>query len=144
MPAPETEKAPRAAEAKAHGRRAGLFAFFGLFNTATDVGVYAAFVALGLSPLIANGVGFLVANLQSYLLNASLTFRRAGKPAARSLRGYGRFIAAHLLGLAISTTAIIVLSGPVGPYWAKIAAIAFTFVSNYALSAFFVFRDPRD
>ena len=143
MSAGEKHNKAVASGMKTHGRQAGLFAFFGVFNTLTDVGVYAGLVALGVAPIAANGIGFLLANLQSYLINSSLTFRRDGKPANRSIKGYGRFIVAHLLGLGISTAAIIALSPYIGPYFAKIAAIGFTFVSNYVLSALFVFREPR-
>src|SRR5690606_5480450 len=49
-----------------HGRRFALFGGVGLVNTATDLAVFAALMAAGLAPVLANGAGFVAANAQSY------------------------------------------------------------------------------
>lgn len=126
--------------AREHGRGAVLFSMVGVLNTATDFAVYAAGVYLGVPPALANLVGFIVANVQSYWVNAAVTFRREGRAAPISVRGYGKFAAAHLFGLVISTGFILALSGAIGPILAKILAVVFSAASNYALSALFVFR----
>lgn len=126
--------------AKEHGRGAFLFSLVGVLNTATDFAVYAAGVYLGVFPLLANVIAFIAANIQSYWVNAVVTFRRDGRAAKMSVRGYFRFAAAHLFGLAISTGFILAFSSAVGPLPAKLGAVAFSVASNYVLSALFVFR----
>lgn len=125
---------------KGHGRGALLFGLVGFMNAATDFAVFSAGVWLGVSPVLANAVSFFCANVQSYRLNAAVTFRRNGESAVVTLRGYVKFAAAHLFGLAISTGFIIALSDMMGPIAAKASAVAFSASSNYVLSALFVFR----
>ncbi len=115
------------------------FGGVGLANTIADFLIFWALIAAGTPPAPANVAGFLVANLQSYLLNSHITFRAEGRPAAVSFSGYGKFLAAHAISLALSTILIVVLADRVGPLPAKAASIAFTFLWNYAMSARFVF-----
>lgn len=123
-----------------NGRRVILFGLVGVVNTATDFAAYAGFILLGAPPVAANGLAFVLANLQSYFLNGWVTFAKDGRPAALSLRGYFAFGGAHLFSLAASTLAVLLLSGSVGPFWAKGAATIFTFAFNYWSSARFAFR----
>ncbi len=126
-----------------NARRIILFGLVGVINTVTDFAFYAGFYFLGAPPVFANGLAFLVANLQSYLLNARVTFATDGRPAALSLRGYFAFGGAHLFSLGVSTLAVLLLSGSIGPFWAKGAAAVFTFAFNYWSSARFAFRAKR-
>lgn len=123
-----------------HGPRAARFAGVGVICMLIDVSVYAVAVFFGLAAAFSNVIAFLVANLASYGLNGRLTFADRGDVARASLAGYGRFLAAHLVGLAASTTTIILLVGIVGPYWAKLVSIGVAAVFNYLLSALVVFR----
>ncbi len=127
---------------RAHGGRMALFAGVGVANTVLDFAVFGALLAAGAPPLAANVGGFLCANLQSYLLNGRITFRRGGKAAPTSIAGYGKFAASHLASLGISSAFIAFLSGPLGAFGAKAASALFTFLCNYASSAFLVFA-PR-
>lgn len=115
------------------------FGGVGVANTIADFIIFWALIAAGAPAVAANFTGFLAANLQSYLLNSRITFRAEGRPAAVSLSGYGRFLAAHAMSLAVSTILIVVLADRAGPLAAKAAAMGFTFLSNYAMSALFVF-----
>lgn len=123
-----------------HPRRLLLFGTVGVANTAVDFGVYAAAIALGLPPAVSNIIGFAVANPFSYFMNSRVTFRVEGKPAEISLGGYGKFLAAHLISLALSTLAVFWLAPVIGPYLAKLAAIGLTVAINYGAAALFVFR----
>ncbi|MEQ8936266.1 MAG: GtrA family protein [Amphiplicatus sp.] len=123
-----------------HGGRMALFGGVGLFNTLTDFLVFAALVAGGFAPALANVAAFFVANAQSYAVNARVTFREQGAPAPLSFGGYARFAAAHLISLAVSTAIVLVLAEKLGPYAAKGVALIVTFAWNYAMTALFVFR----
>ncbi|MEZ5894660.1 MAG: GtrA family protein [Parvularculaceae bacterium] len=116
------------------------FGLVGVGNIITEFAVFNALLHSGLQIFAANGLGFLAANIQSYVVNAHVTFRADGAPARLSLPNYGRFLAAHLLSLAISTVFIAAFAHRIGPNMAKLAAVGFGFVANYAMSALFVFR----
>lgn len=121
------------------------FGAVGVFNVATEFTVFGALIAAGVTPLAANALGFLCANGQSYLANASFTFRENGRPAPLSLGAYARFFAAHCAALGVSTTFLIVLGPALGLFEAKALAVGVSFLLNYAMSAAFVFgrEGPR-
>lgn len=131
------------AAARRQGGRIAKFGGVGLANTAVDFAVYAVLVAAGAPLLLANVASFAVANAQSYLLNSRITFRDAGGAARISFGGYGKFLAAHLMSLAISTAIIAIFADRWGPMASKASAAFFTFVWNYATSAILVFRRTR-
>jgi putative flippase GtrA len=128
-------------------RRSGEMARFGAVgvgNTLTEFVVFGALLHFGIGPLAANTASFLCSNLQSYVVNAHVTFRKDGAAAAKTLAGYRRFFLAHCLSLAISTAFIIAFSEEIGPFLAKVAAAGFGFVANYTMSALFVFRKTAE
>lgn len=115
----------------------------GVLSAATDFAVFGAALASGIPATQANIAAFLVANVQSYLLNARLTFRSGGKGAPLSFGGYGKFLLAHAFSLGLST-AIIALAAPIlGPWPAKFIALGVAAVWNYSASAFFVFSGNK-
>lgn len=134
-----------AGEVRRHGGRMVLFGAVGLVNSLTDFLIYAALVAAGTPPALANVAGFAAANVQSYLVNARVTFREAGRAAPVSIAGYGKFVGAHLVSLVVSTLMILMLADRVGPYASKAGAMVFTLVWNYATSTLLVFgpRAPK-
>jgi putative flippase GtrA len=123
-----------------HGRRLALFSGVGLANTLTDFLVYAGLVAAGVFAPAANVAAFFAANAQSYLVNARVTFRKAGGPAAISPLGYAKFLGAHIVSLILSTAMIVAFADAIGPIAAKLASFVFTLAWNYATSALFVFK----
>ncbi len=127
----------------AHRRQMALFGSVGLLCTVTDLVLYSGFVAIGIAPVVANLMSFLTANVQGYLLNSTLTFRREGKHRALSFKGYGKFLVGYLLALCLSTLIIWLSASAVGAIGAKILAIGATAFWNYCFSAFFVFREPK-
>lgn len=124
-----------------HSGAMARFGAVGVGNVITEFAVFGLLMHFGLSPVAANAVGFLCANIQSYIVNAHVTFRRNGAPAQLSWPGYRRFFLAHCLSLAISTSFIIAFGRYIGPYFAKAAAVGFGFLANYSMSALFVYRD---
>lgn len=119
------------------------FGLVGVGNLITEFAVFNLLMHAGLAILAANAVGFLCANIQSYFVNAHVTFRENGAAAALSLRNYARFFLAHVLSLAISTGFIAAFADDIGPNLAKLAAVGFGFIANYSMSALFVFRGGR-
>ena len=124
-------------------RHSGALARFGLVgvgNLITEFAVFNLLMHSGLAMLAANAMGFLCANIQSYIVNAHVTFRENGASAPRTMRGYTRFFFAHCLSLAISTAFIAAFADGIGPNLAKLAAVGFGFIANYSMSALFVFK----
>ncbi|OFX05517.1 MAG: hypothetical protein A3E78_12325 [Alphaproteobacteria bacterium RIFCSPHIGHO2_12_FULL_63_12] len=119
------------------------FGLVGIGNLITEFAVFNLLMSAGLAILAANAAGFLCANLQSYFINAQVTFRENGAAAPRSVGNYSRFFLAHCLSLAISTIFIAAFADRIGPNLAKLAAVGFGFIANYSMSALFVFRGGR-
>jgi putative flippase GtrA len=143
------------------------FALIGLINTAVDYSVFllaraayersaaavSAFAALaascrcGAPPTLlliaANMTSWIVAVSGSYVMNSSITF---AAESGRRLRWghYGAFIVAGIVGLIANTATLVVAAQvlllPV--YLAKGLAILASFIVNFLLSHFIVFR-PR-
>jgi putative flippase GtrA len=152
-----------------HGQTLSLkavsFALIGLLNTAVDYGVFllakaayqsspatvSAFAALAAAcrcaatPTIllvaANVTSWMVAVSVSYILNSSITFAAESGRRLR-WRHYLAFFAAGIVGLIANTATLVfaaqVLLLPV--YLAKALAILASFIVNFSLSHFVVFR----
>lgn len=147
-------------------RKAVSFALIGLINTAVDATVFFLVYAYLTSsaPLIrfftaaaglcrcgaaedlalvaANITAWLVAMTFSYVMNSTITF---AAELGRKLRfkAYSAFAASGVLGV-IANTATLVLAAQVLPVWAaKGCAILVSFVVNFSMSHFVVFRPKR-
>lgn len=120
--------------------KAASFALVGVVNTFIDLGVFLAAYNLLKLPLIpANVLAWLVAVSGSYVMNSFITFAAESGRQLR-WRAYGAFVASGIAGV-IANTAILVVAS----YWlpvlaAKLLAIAVSFVVNFSLSHFVVFR----
>jgi putative flippase GtrA len=116
------------------------FAMIGVVNTLIDLGVFLlAYNVFGLKLIPANVLAWLVAVSCSYVMNSSITFAResGGK---LTWRAYGAFVASGIAGVIVNTTVLFVAS-----YWmpvlaAKLLAILASFLVNFSLSHFVVFR----
>jgi putative flippase GtrA len=116
------------------------FALIGVVNTLVDLGVFLlGYNVLGLKLIPANLLSWLVAVSCSYVLNSSITFAHesGGK---LSWRSYATFVASGIAGVTANTTVLFVAS-----YWmpvlaAKLLSILASFVVNFSLSHFVVFR----
>ena len=126
--------------------RVVLYALVGVLNTAVDYGLFlVAHTVLGLPLVAANTASWMVAVSGSYLLNSTITF---AAESGRKLRwsAYFTFVASGIAGWLANTAALLV-AGEVLllPVWlAKLLAVMVSFVVNFSLSHFVVFRVRRD
>jgi putative flippase GtrA len=156
-----------------HGRaislKAASFALVGLVNTAVDYSVFLlarsayqhAPAALSLFDAVAatcrcgaprtilliaaNMTSWTVAVTGSYVMNSSITFAAESGRQLRLSR-YLTFILAGVIGL-VANTAVLVFAAQIlslSVYVAKALAILASFVVNFSLSHFVVFRVRRD
>jgi putative flippase GtrA len=89
--------------------------------------------------ITANSLSWLIAASGSYAMNSYTTFAaESGRKLTR--RAYAGFLASGLLGLVANTTTLVVVA-QVLPVWAaKGCAILVSFVVNFSMSHFVVFR----
>ena len=135
--------------------KAASFALIGVVNVAVDFSVFSiAYFHLGLPLIAANVISWCVAVTGSYVMNSLITF---AKESGRRLRvkDYGSFVLSQLGGLLANTTTVFVGSyfialflhlprdAAVPVLLAKGLAIGASFLVNFSLSHFVVFR-PRE
>ena len=119
------------------------FAFVGVINTVIDFSVFWVGVTYAHFPLVAaNVLSWTVAVSFSYAMNSLTTF---GPESGRVLRwrDYLTFAASGVAGMVTSTATLVALSYVLPLVAAKIASIAVSFVVNFSLSHFVVFRARR-
>jgi putative flippase GtrA len=120
--------------------KATSFALVGVVNTAIDLAIFfAAYNFLHLSLIPANIMAWFVAVSFSYVLNSTFTFAAESGRKLR-WRDYGTFVASGVVGV-VANTATLVLASYVVPVWlAKAMAIGVSFLVNFTMSHFVVFR----
>jgi putative flippase GtrA len=90
----------------------------------------------------ANIIAWLVAISNSYVMNSSITFAAESGRKLR-WRAYVAFLASGIVGLVGNTVTLVVLA-QIAPVWvAKAGAILVSFVLNFSISHFVVFRPKR-
>jgi putative flippase GtrA len=134
----------RAWEERAIVLKAASFAGVGVVNSLVDYSVFlAGFYLLELPLIPANLLSWLVAVSGSYVMNSYVTFAAESGRQLR-WRAYGTFVASGIAGWIANTTTLVAasdwLSIPVPV--AKLLAIGASFLVNFSLSHFVVFR-PR-
>jgi putative flippase GtrA len=116
------------------------FAMVGIVNTLVDASVF--FLAYGqvTSSLVAANVLAWAAGVScSYVLNSFITFaKESGRQL--TLRGYGTFVASGLVGVVANTTTLVVAAQHFPVWGAKACAIFVSFLVNFSMSHFVVFR----
>ena len=120
--------------------KAASFAMVGVVNTAIDFSVFWTTVHFLGWPLVpANVLAWLVAVSFSYAMNSFITF---GPESGRVLRwrDYATFLASGIAGMVASTATLFALSYVMPLLAAKLISIAISFVVNFSLSHFVVFR----
>ncbi len=116
------------------------FGVIGVVNTAIDLSVFLLAYSVFALPLIpSNVLAWLLAMSCSYVMNSTITFARESGRKLR-WRDYGTFAISGIAGVVANTTTLVVLS-----YWmpvlaAKLVAIGVSFLVNFTLSHFVVFR----
>ena len=116
------------------------FGVIGLFNTVVDLAIFTfAYTVLALPLVPSNVMAWLVAVSGSYVMNSMITFRAESGRVLRR-KDYFSFVASGILGVVCTTTTLVVLSNFMPVLYAKLIAIAVSFVVNFTMSHFVVFR----
>lgn len=132
----------RAWEERAIVLKAASFAGVGVVNSLVDLGVFLAAYYLLMLPLIpANVLSWLVAVSGSYVMNSYVTFAAESGRQLR-WRAYLAFVASGIAGVITNTTVLVIASYWVPVVLAKLLAMGASFLVNFSLSHFVVFR-PR-
>jgi putative flippase GtrA len=120
------------------------FAVVGVVNSAVDFGVFSfAYYYLGLSIIAANVLAWIVAVTGSYVMNSLTTFARESRRVL-TLKAYAGFAASQIAGL-VANTATVLIASYFMPVWiGKVLAIGVSFLVNFSLSHFVVFRKRAD
>lgn len=124
--------------------KAASFAVVGLVNSAVDFGVFSfAYYYLGLPIVAANVLAWIVAVTGSYVMNSLTTFARESKREL-TLKAYLGFAASQVAGLLANTLTVVIASHFMPVWVGKVLAIGASFLVNFSLSHFVVFRKRPD
>ncbi|QDM22986.1 GtrA family protein [Tardiphaga sp. vice154] len=116
------------------------FGVIGLGNTVVDLAIFSlAYSVLNLPLVPSNVLAWLVAVSCSYVMNTMITFRAESGRVLRR-KDYFSFVASGILGVIATTTTLVVLSNFMPVLYAKLLAILVSFVVNFTMSHFVVFR----
>jgi putative flippase GtrA len=121
------------------GRHASRFLQVGAVGFAIDAGLLWFFIyQLGLPPILARGISFLVTISVTFVLNARYTFEVRAKPASMT-----RYLLVQSLGAVINFASYtwLVLYGPFGqrPLFALCVGSFLATINNFVLIRHFVF-----
>lgn len=118
------------------------FASVGVVNTLVDLGLFLlALKYLTASLVVANVLSWTVAVSGSYVMNSFITFAAESGRRLTS-RAYLAFAASQALGLAAGTATLVLAALAMPVLFAKLVAIGTTFLVNFSMSHFVVFRKP--
>jgi putative flippase GtrA len=121
-------------------RKAISFASIGVINTLVDYSLFSLIhLYFGVPIIPANVCSWLVAVTGSYVMNTMITFAAESERRLR-FKTYGMFLAAQSSGLVGNTTTVFVGSYFMPVLVAKALAIGVSFVIDFTLSNFVVFR----
>ena len=133
-------------------KKAGSFAAIGIVNAAIDFAVFwTAVQAFDLPKIPANVLAWAVAVSASYVMNSFITFAAESGRKLR-WRAYLTFAGSGVVGMLGNTAALVVGDWILSHFlssedWrlaiAKIGTIGVSFVINFTMSHFVVFRRPH-
>jgi putative flippase GtrA len=138
------------------------FALVGVVNASVDFAVFSfSFYYLGFAIITSNLISWLVAVTGSYVMNSMTTFAAESGRKLR-LKSYASFLLAQVAGLVANTATVLIVSAAIPPAWhaafgveaplvlggraidpvliGKVLAIGASFLVNFSLSHFVVFR----
>ncbi len=120
--------------------KAASFATVGVVNTLIDLCLFLLSLKFLTSSLIvANILAWSVAVTGSYVMNSFITF--AAESGRRlNWRSYTAFVASQILGLLAATATLVLAANVMPVLYAKLLAIAVSFLVNFSISNFVVFR----
>jgi putative flippase GtrA len=130
------------------------FALVGVVNASVDFGVFSFFYFYLAFPIIlANLISWLIAVSGSYVMNSMTTFAAESGRKLR-LKSYATFLLAQVAGLIANTATVYLVPKVIGAILGidpaltslvligKLLAIGSSFLVNFSLSHFVVFRHP--
>jgi putative flippase GtrA len=128
---------------RAFSRKIVSFAVVGVVNNALDFAIFSfAYYHLELSIIWANALSWILTASGSYVMNSLTTF--AGESNRRiEVKTYFKFLAALFAGLLANTATVFVAAYFMPVLVGKLLAIAASFIVNFSLSHFVVFRSIR-
>ena len=119
------------------------FASIGVVNTLVDLGLFLlALKYLTASLVVANVLAWTVAVSGSYVMNSFITFA-AESGRQLSIWAYLAFVASQVLGLIAATTTLVLCALVMPVLYAKLLAIGVSFLVNFSIFHFVVFRKPK-
>ena len=120
--------------------KAASFASIGVVNTLVDLGLFLLSLKyLTSSLIVANVLAWTVAVTGSYVMNSFITF--AAESGRRlDWRRYLAFVASQILGLVAATATLVLAANVMPVLYAKLLAIGVSFLVNFSISNFVVFR----
>jgi len=125
---------------KSHYKSFSKFTVVGAINTVIDFSVFYILHDLFDVVFVAAHIGaFFVALANSFYFNAIWTFKNLKRD--QLIKQISAFTAIGVTGLVLSTITIYLASYFMWVYFAKIMAMAVSFIWNYIGSWIFVFRD---
>ena len=116
------------------------FGMVGVVNSAVDFGVFAlAYSYFDLPIILANVLSWCVAVSGSYVMNSLTTFAHESGRELRA-KAYFSFALSQAAGLVAKTTTVVVARHFMPVLIGKVLAIGVSFLVNFTLSHFIVFR----
>ena len=116
------------------------FGLVGVVNSAVDFGVFAfAYYYAELPIIAANVLSWCVAVSGSYVMNSLTTFAHESGRELRA-KAYFSFALSQVAGLVANTTTVVVARYFMPVLVGKVLAIGASFLVNFTLSHFIVFR----
>jgi putative flippase GtrA len=116
------------------------FALIGVVNFTVDFSVFTfGYYYLGLPIVVANVISWLVAVSGSYVMNSMITFAAESGRRLR-VKDYATFAGLQTGGLVANTLTVYLLSFFIPVLVGKVIAIGASFLVNFSLSHFVVFR----
>ena len=113
------------------------YAVTGGIAAVVDAGGFVLLVNFKLSIVVASCLSFCIAALVNYILTSQFVFNREA-----TLRGFGPFLAAALIGLTVNigVTSLGVFVMGLPPLAAKLMGIAIAFIVNFLINLRIVFH----
>ena len=116
------------------------FALVGLINTAVDAAIFFLLLAyVTPSLVIANVTAWFIANTGSYVMNSFTTFS-AETGGKLSFKHYAGFVGSGIVAVTASTITVVIAAKFMPVWAAKAIAILVSFVVNFTITHFVVFR----
>ena len=114
-----------------------------ILGTVADYVLALVLAALGVSPLAASTVGFILGAFVNYCGHSVFSYEHTSRKTI-SLRGFGKYFLAVLLSLVTRLAVVAGLEYTTAlPFWlVLLIAIGASFIASYVISTLWVFRKP--